>query len=85
MADHTRPRTPLTRLILRPHSAHAPLAAGSIGQGNYPASKSALFGLTESLAREPCIQLARACKALGPPIFRAPLGYLAHLLCLRLR
>jgi acetoacetyl-CoA reductase/3-oxoacyl-[acyl-carrier protein] reductase len=35
---------------------------GNIGQANYAASKSGLFGLTTSLAREACFQLARAGK-----------------------
>jgi acetoacetyl-CoA reductase/3-oxoacyl-[acyl-carrier protein] reductase len=35
---------------------------GNIGQANYAASKSGLFGLTKSLAREACFQLARAGK-----------------------
>jgi NAD(P)-dependent dehydrogenase (short-subunit alcohol dehydrogenase family) len=35
---------------------------GSIGQANYAASKSGLFGLTKSLAREACFQLQRAGK-----------------------
>jgi acetoacetyl-CoA reductase/3-oxoacyl-[acyl-carrier protein] reductase len=35
---------------------------GNIGQANYSASKSGLFGLTKSLAREACFQLARADK-----------------------
>jgi NAD(P)-dependent dehydrogenase (short-subunit alcohol dehydrogenase family) len=35
---------------------------GNIGQANYSASKSGLFGLTKSLARETCFQLARAGK-----------------------
>ena len=33
---------------------------GNIGQTNYAASKSGLFGLTKSLAREACFQLQRA-------------------------
>jgi acetoacetyl-CoA reductase/3-oxoacyl-[acyl-carrier protein] reductase len=37
-------------------------ATGNIGQANYAASKSGLFGLTRSLAREACFQLARAGK-----------------------
>jgi NAD(P)-dependent dehydrogenase (short-subunit alcohol dehydrogenase family) len=37
-------------------------ATGNIGQTNYAASKSGLFGLTKSLAREACFQLARAGK-----------------------
>ena len=35
---------------------------GNIGQANYAASKSGLFGLTKSLAREACFQLARSQK-----------------------
>jgi NAD(P)-dependent dehydrogenase (short-subunit alcohol dehydrogenase family) len=35
---------------------------GQIGQANYAASKSGLFGLTKSLAREACGQLSRAGK-----------------------
>jgi len=35
-------------------------ATGNIGQTNYAASKSGLFGLTKSLAREACFQLSRA-------------------------
>ncbi len=35
---------------------------GNIGQANYAASKSGMFGLTKSLAREACFQLARAGK-----------------------
>ena len=37
---------------------------GAIGQANYAASKSGLFGLTKTLAREACFQLARAGEAL---------------------
>jgi acetoacetyl-CoA reductase/3-oxoacyl-[acyl-carrier protein] reductase len=37
-------------------------STGNIGQANYSASKSGLFGLTKSLARETCFQLARAGK-----------------------
>src|SRR5205085_9954775 len=33
---------------------------GNIGQANYAASKSGLFGLTKTLAREACFQPARA-------------------------
>jgi acetoacetyl-CoA reductase/3-oxoacyl-[acyl-carrier protein] reductase len=33
---------------------------GNVGQANYAASKSGLFGLTKTLAREACFQLARA-------------------------
>jgi acetoacetyl-CoA reductase/3-oxoacyl-[acyl-carrier protein] reductase len=35
---------------------------GAIGQANYAASKSGLFGLTKTLAREACFQLARSGK-----------------------
>ena len=35
---------------------------GGIGQANYAASKSGMFGLTKTLAREACFQLARAGK-----------------------
>src|SRR5436309_3216460 len=35
---------------------------GNIGQANYAASNSGLFGLTKTLAREVCFQLARAEK-----------------------
>jgi NAD(P)-dependent dehydrogenase (short-subunit alcohol dehydrogenase family) len=35
---------------------------GNIGQANYAASKSGLFGLTKSLAREACFQLSKAGK-----------------------
>jgi 3-oxoacyl-[acyl-carrier protein] reductase len=35
---------------------------GAIGQANYAASKSGLFGLTKTLAREACFELARAGK-----------------------
>jgi NAD(P)-dependent dehydrogenase (short-subunit alcohol dehydrogenase family) len=37
-------------------------ATGNIGQANYSASKSGLYGLTKSLAREACFQLHRADK-----------------------
>jgi acetoacetyl-CoA reductase/3-oxoacyl-[acyl-carrier protein] reductase len=37
-------------------------STGNIGQANYSASKSGLFGLTRSLAREACFQLAKADK-----------------------
>jgi acetoacetyl-CoA reductase/3-oxoacyl-[acyl-carrier protein] reductase len=37
-------------------------STGNIGQANYSASKSGLFGLTRSLAREACFQLQRADK-----------------------
>jgi NAD(P)-dependent dehydrogenase (short-subunit alcohol dehydrogenase family) len=35
---------------------------GNIGQANYASSKSGLFGLTKTLAREACFQLQRAGK-----------------------
>jgi NAD(P)-dependent dehydrogenase (short-subunit alcohol dehydrogenase family) len=35
---------------------------GNIGQANYSASKSGLFGLTKTLAKEAAFQLARASK-----------------------
>jgi NAD(P)-dependent dehydrogenase (short-subunit alcohol dehydrogenase family) len=37
-------------------------STGNIGQTNYAASKSGMFGLTKSLAREACFQLSRAGK-----------------------
>lgn len=37
-------------------------STGNIGQANYAASKSGLFGLTKTLAREACFQLGRAGK-----------------------
>jgi NAD(P)-dependent dehydrogenase (short-subunit alcohol dehydrogenase family) len=41
---------------------------GNIGQANYAASKSGLFGLTKSLARESVFMLARADKPVGTGI-----------------
>jgi acetoacetyl-CoA reductase/3-oxoacyl-[acyl-carrier protein] reductase len=38
---------------------------GAIGQANYAASKSGLFGLTKSLAKESLFQLARAGRPVG--------------------
>jgi acetoacetyl-CoA reductase/3-oxoacyl-[acyl-carrier protein] reductase len=35
---------------------------GNIGQANYAASKSGLFGLTKTMAREACFQLAKSGK-----------------------
>jgi NAD(P)-dependent dehydrogenase (short-subunit alcohol dehydrogenase family) len=35
---------------------------GNIGQANYAASKSGLFGLTKTMAREACYQMAKADK-----------------------
>jgi NAD(P)-dependent dehydrogenase (short-subunit alcohol dehydrogenase family) len=37
-------------------------STGNIGQANYAASKSGLFGLTKTLAREACFQLQRSEK-----------------------
>jgi NAD(P)-dependent dehydrogenase (short-subunit alcohol dehydrogenase family) len=37
-------------------------STGNIGQANYAASKSGLFGLTKTLAREACFMLAKAGK-----------------------
>ena len=39
---------------------------GNIGQVNYAASKSGLFGLTKSLAKETLFQLSRASARTGP-------------------
>jgi acetoacetyl-CoA reductase/3-oxoacyl-[acyl-carrier protein] reductase len=41
---------------------------GNIGQANYAASKSGLFGLTKSLAKEAIFQLARAQRPVGDGI-----------------
>ena len=41
---------------------------GNIGQANYAASKSGLFGLTKSLAREAIFQLGRAQRSPGEGI-----------------
>jgi acetoacetyl-CoA reductase/3-oxoacyl-[acyl-carrier protein] reductase len=41
---------------------------GNIGQANYAASKSGLFGLTKSLAREAVFQLQRAQRPVGDGI-----------------
>ncbi len=41
---------------------------GSIGQANYAASKSGLFGLTKSLAKEAVFQLSRAKRPVGDGI-----------------
>ena len=40
---------------------------GNIGQANYAASKSGLFGLTKSLAREAVFQLQRSGRPAGRP------------------
>jgi NAD(P)-dependent dehydrogenase (short-subunit alcohol dehydrogenase family) len=54
---------------------------GNIGQTNYAASKSGLFGLTKSLAREACFQLARAGKlsedSIGVTVNTVAPGYIA--------
>jgi 3-oxoacyl-(acyl-carrier-protein) reductase len=54
---------------------------GNIGQANYAASKSGLFGLTKSLAREAAFQLARAGKldddGIGITVNTVAPGYIA--------
>jgi acetoacetyl-CoA reductase/3-oxoacyl-[acyl-carrier protein] reductase len=54
---------------------------GNIGQVNYAASKSGLFGLTKSLAREACFQLSRAGKldddAVGVTVNAVAPGFIA--------
>jgi NAD(P)-dependent dehydrogenase (short-subunit alcohol dehydrogenase family) len=54
---------------------------GQIGQANYAASKSGLFGLTKSLARETCFQLQRADKlhddSIGITVNAVVPGYVA--------
>jgi NAD(P)-dependent dehydrogenase (short-subunit alcohol dehydrogenase family) len=54
---------------------------GNIGQANYAASKSGLFGLTKTLAREACFQLARAGKldedGIGITVNTVAPGYIA--------
>jgi len=54
---------------------------GAIGQANYAASKSGLFGLTKTLAREACFQLNRAGKltedGLGITVNTVTPGYVA--------
>ncbi len=54
---------------------------GNIGQANYAASKSGLFGLTKTLAREACFQLARAGKldedSIGITVNTVAPGYIA--------
>ena len=56
-------------------------STGNIGQTNYAASKSGMFGLTKSLAREACFQLARAGKltedSLGVTVNTVAPGFLA--------
>ena len=54
---------------------------GAIGQANYAASKSGLFGLTKTLAREACFQLARVGKlpddGIGVTVNTVTPGYVA--------
>ena len=54
---------------------------GAIGQANYAASKSGLFGLTKTLAREACFQLARAGElsddSIGVTVNTVTPGYVA--------
>ena len=54
---------------------------GNIGQANYAASKSGLFGLTKSLAREAAFQLARSDKltddGIGITVNTVAPGYIA--------
>jgi acetoacetyl-CoA reductase/3-oxoacyl-[acyl-carrier protein] reductase len=54
---------------------------GNIGQANYAASKSGLFGLTKTLAREVCHQLAKAGKleehSLGITVNTVAPGFIA--------
>jgi NAD(P)-dependent dehydrogenase (short-subunit alcohol dehydrogenase family) len=54
---------------------------GGIGQANYASSKSGLFGLTRSLAREACFHLARADKlhedSIGITVNAVAPGYIA--------
>jgi NAD(P)-dependent dehydrogenase (short-subunit alcohol dehydrogenase family) len=54
---------------------------GNIGQANYAASKSGLYGLTKSLAREAAFQLARAGKldddGIGITVNTVAPGYIA--------
>ena len=54
---------------------------GAIGQANYAASKSGLFGLTKTLAREACFQLARSGKltedGIGVTVNTVTPGYVA--------
>ncbi|QNJ96548.1 3-oxoacyl-ACP reductase FabG (plasmid) [Mycolicibacterium fluoranthenivorans] len=54
---------------------------GAIGQANYAASKAGLFGLTKTLAREACFQLARAEKleedSLGVTVNTVTPGYVS--------
>jgi 3-oxoacyl-[acyl-carrier protein] reductase len=54
---------------------------GAIGQANYAASKAGLFGLTKTLAREACFQMARSGKltedGIGVTVNTITPGYVA--------
>lgn len=54
---------------------------GAVGQANYAASKSGLFGLTKTLAREACFELARAGRltedGIGVTVNTVTPGYVA--------
>ena len=54
---------------------------GAVGQANYAASKAGLFGLTKTLAREACFQMARAGKltedGIGVTVNAITPGYVA--------
>jgi acetoacetyl-CoA reductase/3-oxoacyl-[acyl-carrier protein] reductase len=56
-------------------------STGNIGQTNYAASKSGLFGMTKSLAREACYQLGKADKlgddAIGVTVNAVAPGFIA--------
>jgi acetoacetyl-CoA reductase/3-oxoacyl-[acyl-carrier protein] reductase len=56
-------------------------STGNIGQANYAASKSGLFGLTKTLAREACYQLTKAGKltddSLGVTVNTVAPGFIA--------
>jgi acetoacetyl-CoA reductase/3-oxoacyl-[acyl-carrier protein] reductase len=56
-------------------------STGNIGQANYAASKSGLFGLTKTLAREACYYLAKAGKltedSLGITVNTVAPGFIA--------
>ncbi len=56
-------------------------STGNIGQTNYAASKSGLFGMTKSLAREACYQLGKAEKlgddAIGVTVNAVAPGFIA--------
>ncbi len=63
-AGYSRDRDNAQHLLgqLERHGIEASLHQGNTGQANYAASKSGLFGLTKSFAREACHQLQRAGK-----------------------